>query len=297
VLAAGGRELIDFGMRRAHGAEAAVLAARACYLAGFTGTATVEAGRRFGIPLFGTMAHSFVQAHEHEADAFAGYARCHPDRITLLIDTYDVEAAARATVELAARGVAIGAVRIDSGDLAELARRVRTILDAGGCAATHILASGNLDEHAVWQLLATGAPIDAFGIGTRLDTSADAPFLDCAYKLEEYAGRPRRKRSPGKATWPGRKQVYRRHAANGEIDADLVALEGEPAAGMPLLECVMRGGRRLAPPEPHAKLRERAQRELATRPAAARRLVAPRPIKVEISARIRTLAAELDRRP
>lgn len=295
VLAAGGRALIDFGMRRAHGAEAACLAARAAAIAGFAGTATVAAGRRFGLPLFGTMAHSFVQAHDAERDAFAGFARCHPDGTTLLIDTYDMLAATHEVVALVRSGARVGAVRIDSGDLLEGSRAVRAILDAGGCAAVRILASGNLDELEIARLCAAGAPIDAFGVGTRLDTSADAPYLDCAYKLEEYAGRPRRKRSWGKATWPGRKQVFRRFGADGRIAADVVALEHERPPGEPLLECVMRGGRRLRAAEPVAALAARAARSLATLPEASRSLVAPVPLVAEISAGVRALAAEVDR--
>jgi len=295
VLAAGGRALIDFGMRRAHGAEAACLAARAAAIAGFAGTATVAAGRRFGVPLYGTMAHSFVQAHDLERDAFAGFARCHPDGTTLLIDTYDTPAAAREVVALVAGGARVGAVRIDSGDLLEGARAVRAILDQGGCGAVRILASGNLDELEIARLCAAGAPIDAFGVGTRLDTSADAPYLDCAYKLEEYAGRPRRKRSWGKATWPGRKQVFRRCGADGRVLADVVALESERPPGEPLLECVMRDGRRLAPSPPVAALAARAARSLASLPEACRTLSAPQPLVAEISAGIRALAADVDR--
>ncbi len=295
VLAAGGRALIDFGMRRAHGAEAACLAARAAAIAGFAGTATVEAGRRFGLPLFGTMAHSFVQAHDVERDAFAGFARCHPDGTTLLIDTYDTLAAAREVVDLVRSGAHIGAVRIDSGDLLEGARAVRAILDAGDCGAVRILASGNLDELEIARLCGAGAPIDAFGVGTRLDTSADAPYLDCAYKLEEYAGRPRRKRSWGKATWPGRKQVYRSFRADGRIESDVVALESERPPGEPLLECVMRGGRRLRPREPVAALAARAARSFATLPDASRSLAAPAPLVAAISAGVRALADEVDR--
>jgi nicotinate phosphoribosyltransferase len=295
VLAAGGRALIDFGMRRAHGAEAACLAARAAAIAGFAGTATVAAGRRFGLPLYGTMAHSFVQAHDLERDAFAGFARCQPDPTTLLIDTYDTLAAAREVVALVRAGTRVGAVRIDSGDLLESARAVRAILDAGGCGAVQILASGNLDEFEIARLDAAAAPIDAFGVGTRLDTSADAPYLDCAYKLEEYAGRPRRKRSWGKATWPGRKQVYRSYDAGGRIVADVVALADERPAGEPLLECVMKHGRRLTAPEPVAALVARAARSLASLPAASRSLAAPVPLVAAISAGVCALAATGDR--
>lgn len=294
VLAAQGRTLIDFGMRRAAGAEAACLAARAAVVAGFAGTATVEAGRRYGLELYGTMAHSFVQAHDTERAAFAGFAGCQPDNTTLLIDTYDTRAAAREVVSLRRSGLRVGAVRIDSGDLAALSRAVRTILDDGGCTDVKILVSGTLDEYQVERLVAVGAPIDTFAIGTRLGTSADAPALDCAYKLEEYGGKPRRKRSWGKETWPGRKQVYRTHDSSGRIAVDTVALESEGAPGSPLLELMMRGGRRTRRPEPLAIARERAARSLATLPAAARRLTDPVPVMATISPGIRALAAQVD---
>jgi nicotinate phosphoribosyltransferase len=294
VLAARGRPLIDFGMRRAHGAEAACLAARGAAVAGFAGTATVEAGRRYGLPLFGTMAHSFVQAHESERLAFEGFARCHPNHTTLLIDTYDARAAAQEVVALKRDGASVGAVRIDSGDLALLSREVRAILDAGGCTDVQILASGMLDEYEVERLVAGGAPIDSFAIGTRLGTSADAPSIDCAYKLEEYGGRPRRKRAWGKETWPGRKQVYRTFDAAGRIDRDVVALESEAPAGVPLLELMMRDGRRCQAAEPITALRHRSARSLASLPPAAARLVEPVPVVATISAGIRALAAQVD---
>jgi nicotinate phosphoribosyltransferase len=252
VLAAPGKLLVDFGLRRAHGAEAGLLAARAAYLAGFSGSATVLAGLRFGIPVFGTMAHSFVQAHDSEAEAFRVFARAQPGNVVLLIDTYDSEAAARKVValgrELAKEGIPIKGVRLDSGDLGEQARRVRRILDEGGLSSATIFASGDLDESVLRDLLAQGAPIDGFGVGTRLDTSADQPYLDCAYKLQEYAGKPRRKRSPGKATWPGRKQVWRRYDGQGRMCGDTITLEDEPQQGEALLVPVMCGGCRLAQP-------------------------------------------------
>ncbi len=231
VLAAPGKELVDFGLRRAHGAEAGLYAARAAFLAGFSATATVLAGRRFGIPLSGTMAHSFVQAHDREDEAFLRFAEANPDRAVFLVDTYDTEEAVRKlialTPRLEERGIRPAAIRLDSGDLGDHARRVRRLLDDGGLDDVSIFASGNLDEERLRQLVRTGAPIDGFGIGTSLDTSADAPYLDCVYKLEEYAGKPRRKRSEGKATWPGCKQVFRQVDRDGKIAADLVALEGE----------------------------------------------------------------------
>jgi nicotinate phosphoribosyltransferase len=294
VLAAGGRGLVDFGMRRAHGAEAAVLAARAAGIAGFDGTATVEAGRRFGLTLYGTMAHSFVQAHATEAEAFANYARCHPGRVTLLLDTYDTLQAAREVVRLVRSGVGVQGVRLDSGDLDALAREVRAILDAGGCRDVRILASGNLDERSIGVLVRDDAPIDSFGVGTRLDASVDAPTLDAVYKLEEYEGRPRRKRSASKQTWPGRKQLWRELGADGRIVRDTVTLEDERGSGAPLLRCVMRGGQRVQAREPIAVIAERAARELATLPDGARRLADAQPVVAEISAGIRALAAAAD---
>ncbi|MGZ8263808.1 MAG: nicotinate phosphoribosyltransferase, partial [Burkholderiales bacterium] len=207
VLAAPDKVLVDFGLRRAHGAEAGLLAARAVYLAGFAGTATVLAAPLFGIPVFGTMAHSFIQAHDDECDAFARFAEVYPKGATLLIDTYDTEQAAHKVVALATslaqRGIRIGGVRLDSGDLAALSRSVRAILDAGGLRAAKLFVSGNLDEERVDALFRSGAPIDGYGVGTSLVTSSDAPSLDAVYKLQEYAGKPRRKRSVSKATWPG----------------------------------------------------------------------------------------------
>src|SRR5687768_1130199 len=215
VLVARGKLLVDFGMRRAHGAEAALLAARASYLAGFSGTATVLAGAMYQIPLFGTVAHSYIQAHGDEATAFEYFARSHPDNVILLIDTYDTEVGATKVVALARKlsqdGIRVRGVRLDSGDLEVHARRVRQILTEGGLENATIFASGSLDEYRLHALLSSGAPIDGFGVGTALDVSSDAPSLDCAYKLQEYAGRARRKRSEGKATWPGRKQVYRKY--------------------------------------------------------------------------------------
>jgi nicotinate phosphoribosyltransferase len=280
-LAAPGKGLIDFGLRRAHGAEAGLLAARAAWLAGFDGSATALAAPRFGIPVFGTMAHSFVQAHASEAAAFAHFAAAFPENAVLLVDTYDTLEGARRAAATPGR---LKGVRLDSGDLDALSREVRAILDAAGHRGAIIFASGNLDEERVAALVAAGAPIDSFGIGTSLTTSADAPFLDAVYKLEEYAGVPRRKRSTGKATWPGRKQVWRQKDAAGRFARDVVTVEGDAQAGEPLLAPAMRAGRRLARPG-LAEARERCRADLA-------RLPAPR---VEISAALRRLADEVDR--
>jgi len=300
VLMAPNKLLVDFGLRRAHGAESGLLAARASYLAGFSGTSTVLAGQQFGIPLYGTMAHSFIQAHDDEALAFEHFAHAQPDNVVLLIDTWDTEAAAHKVVALAPRlataGIRIKGVRIDSGDLAEHARRVRAILDAGGLNHVIIFASGDLDEFALRDMLAAGVPVDGFGVGTRLDTSSDMPFLDCAYKLQEYAGKARRKRSEGKATWPGRKQVYRHHDADGRMAGDVVTLESDPQPGEPLLIPVMQGGRLLAPPPALTEVRRHAAENLARLPEPLRRLDAF-DYRVEIAPALHRLAAEVDRSP
>jgi nicotinate phosphoribosyltransferase len=299
VPAAPGKGLIDFGMRRAHGAEAGVLAARAAYLAGFAGSATVQAGLLYGIPVYGTMAHSYVQAHDDEADAFERFARAQPDNVVLLLDTYDTEAAAEKVVALAPRlrerGITVKGVRLDSGDVADLAHKVRRILDAGGLRHVRIMASGNLDEEAVRTLVSSGAPVDDFALGTRLDTSADAPYLDCAYKLQEYAGRARRKRSTGKATWPGRKQVYRRIGPDGRMAGDVLTLEYAPQGGEPLLRPVMRAGRRLSPSTPLSVIRRHAATELARLPEPLRQLRVEPPDPVAIAQALHDMAAMVDR--
>jgi len=300
VLAAPGRLLVDFGLRRAHGAEAGLLSARASYIAGFSGTATVEAGRQFGVPIYGTMAHSYVQAHGDEQSAFECFVRAHPENAVLLIDTYDTERAAHKVVDLArklaADGLAVKGVRIDSGDLGQHAERVRAILDAAGLTGVTIFASGNLDERRVQELVLRQAPIDGFGIGTRMNTSADAPFLDCAYKLEEYEGRPRRKRSEGKATWPGCKQVFRRCAPDGRLAGDVLTLATETLPGTPLLVPVVRAGRRVAPPPTLAAVRELCRAEVARLPDRLRSLDDAEPYAVEIASTLRNLAAEIDAR-
>ena len=299
VLAAPGKLLVDFGLRRAHGAEAGLMAARASYLAGFDGTATLLAGKLWDIPLYGTMAHSFIQAHDDEAQAFEDFARARPDRLVLLLDTYDTEAAARKLVALApqlrAAGIRVSGVRLDSGDLAALALGVRRILDDGGLEEVTIFASGGLDEDDLLAFARQGAPIDGYGMGTSLVTSSDAPALDCAYKLEEYAGTARRKHSAGKATWPGRKQVWRAYGADGGMTGDVISVEGDPQAGEPLLQPVMRAGRRIAPAPSLAEIRAHAARELERLPAPLRRLE-PGAYRVQVAEALTDLAEAVDRR-
>jgi nicotinate phosphoribosyltransferase len=298
VLAAPGKTLIDFGLRRAHGAEAGLLAARASYLVGFAGSATTLAMPRFGVPIFGTMAHSFIQAHDDEVQAWLNFARARPEHTTLLIDTYDTERGAARVVALAPRlaelGIKIRGVRLDSGDLAEHARKVRRILDEGGLREVAIFASGGLDETVLQRHVAAGVPIDGYGIGTSLTTSEDAPALDCAYKLQEYDGKPKRKRSEGKATWPGRKQVFRRYAEDGAMAGDVLGLEDEAAAGEVLILPVMRRGVRLALPSLDDACRL-ARAQLERLPAHLMRLDTEPAYPVEVSARLVALARELDR--
>ena len=300
VLAAPGKLLVDFGLRRAHGAEAGLFAARASYIAGFAGTATMLGSKLFGIPTYGTMAHSFVQAFDSEKAAFEAFARSRPDNLILLVDTYDTEEAARKIVALAPRlegaGIAVRGVRLDSGDLISLSKSVRHILDAGGLNEATIFASGGLDEDQLAAMAQQQAPIDGFGIGTSLTTSFDAPALDCAYKLQEYAGLARRKLSAGKATWPGRKQVWRHYGREGRMCQDVLSLEGDEQAGEPLIELAMTGGRRLPHQPTLAAIRARAARGLAQLPEPLRRLEPAASYPVEVAEALKRLAAEVDRR-
>ena len=301
VIAARGRQLIDFGMRRAHEADAAVFAARAAYLTGFDATATVEAGRRFGIPLSGTLAHSFIEAYDREEQALRSFVLSAPEPTTLLIDTYDSARALQRVIALARELTQSGsehrirAIRIDSGDLAAQARMARSALDAHDCRDIRIVLSGSLDEQVIERLVTSNVPVDAFGVGTALGVSADAPALDMAYKLQEYAGKPRRKRSPGKATWPGVKQVFRERAASGEYLCDRVARADERPGGEPLLIEVMRNGRRSVPSPALPALREHCSNEMRALPAQLRELspaVAPYP--VSISDTLQAMAAGID---
>ncbi len=250
VLSAPDKMLVDFGLRRTHSTEAGSFAARASFIAGFTGTATVKAALDFGIPVFGTMAHSFIQAHESENDAFKKFAHSHPENIILLLDTYEIKRATEKVVKLARElqkeNITIKGVRLDSGNLCENAKAVRNILDSGGFPFIRIIVSGDLDEYALEKLISDGAPVDGFGIGTKLTTSADSPFLECVYKIQEYAGRPTKKFSIGKNTHPGVKQVYRIYDEEGYIKEDKVCLDGEESAGFPLLNPLVRNGIRVA---------------------------------------------------
>jgi nicotinate phosphoribosyltransferase len=297
ILAAPGKLLVDFGLRRAHGAEAGLLAARASY---FAGTATMLAEKLYGIPTFGTMAHSFIQAHDRESEAFEAFAKSRPQNLTILIDTYDTEAAAKKVVALAPRlqadGIKIQGVRLDSGDLTALSKGVRNILDQGGLKDVRILASGGLDEDNIGEMLRAGAPIDAFGVGTSLTTSSDVPALDCAYKLQEYAGLPRRKHSSGKATWPGRKQVWRQYGPDGRMAGDVISVETDRQPGQPLIEMMMQGGRRIRPSPPLSEIRDRAACSLEQLPEPLRCLETGFSYPVKIADALIELSKQVDRR-
>jgi nicotinate phosphoribosyltransferase len=300
VLDAPGKQLVDFGLRRAHGAEAGLLAARASYIAGFTGTATVLAAKLFDIPVFGTMAHSYIQAHDSETVAFERFAHTRPEGLVFLIDTYDTEAAARKVVALAPRlkaaGISVSGVRLDSGDLIALSKSVRRILDEGGLADVTIFASGGLDEDQLMAMAKANAPIDGFGIGTSLTTSSDAPALDCAYKLQEYAGLPRRKRASGKATLPGRKQVWRRYGPDGRMAGDTLSVENDDQDGNALIHRVMQAGKRVSPAPTLDEIRKHAARELQRLPASLRELEPSTTYPVQVGETLVDIAAEFDRR-
>ncbi len=292
VIAARGRPIAEFGLRRSHGTDAGLKAARCAWLAGCDLTSNVLAGRIWNLPLTGTMAHSFVTAFPDELEAFRAYARAFPDGSILLIDSYDtVEGARKAALvagELAGAGHRLAGVRLDSGDLLALSRDVRRVLDQAGFPGVRILASGGLDEHDVARLLDAGAPIDGFGVGTRMNVSADAPSLDLVYKLVRYGGRDVLKLSEGKETWIGEKQLFRSGGDDGRFAGDLLALADEPAAeGEPLLEPVMRQGRPLRPHPPLRTLRERCAAQLAALPEGVRRLERPEPYPVTPSAGLR----------
>ncbi len=287
ATACGDRQFVDFSARRDHGADAGLGAARASYVGGAAGTSLVLAGRLSGLTLSGTMAHSYVMRFADELDAFRSFARSFPHDAVLLIDTFDTEEGARRAVKIAheldPEGVRLRGVRLDSGNVDVLARSVRRILDDGGLPDVSIFVSGDLDEYRIAELVAADAPIDAFGVGTQLGTSGDAPNLGVVYKLVEDIGGPKMKLSTGKVTLPGRKQVFR-VAADGCSDHDVIALADEHVPeGHPLLVHVMADGRRTGPPEPLDTLRDRAHAAVATLPERLRTLEpvdAPYPVRL-----------------
>ena len=298
VRAAAGRPVFEFGARRAHGAEAGALAGRAAFIGGCSGTSDVEAGQAFGLPLSGTMAHSWVMSHDSETEAFIRFCDLYGDQTVLLIDTYNSE---RAVDRIAAAGLAPFGVRIDSGDLLAESRAIRARLDAAGLGATRIFASGDLDERRIAELVEHRAPIDVFGVGTALSTASDAPALSGVYKLVEVerAGRmqPVLKVSPGKGTYPGVKQVWRVMDGGG-VAHDVLAGDHEPAPrhGRALLSQVMRRGRRLRPAPTMQQIRDSALRAVEALPAAVLRLDDPADYRVVVSDGLVQLTEDLQQR-
>jgi nicotinate phosphoribosyltransferase len=296
VKAACARPVVDFGMRRMHGTDAALQGARAFFVGGVAGTSNVLAAKTYGIPAVGTMAHSYIQAHESELEAFRSFTALYPDTI-LLVDTYDTLKGLDRVIALARElgpEFRVRGIRLDSGDLGALAKAARARLDAAGLERLEIFASGNLDEDRVAALVESGAPIDAFGVGTRMGVSEDAPDLDLVYKLVEYAGRGRLKTSPRKELLPGRKQVFRVEKGGVAIH-DVLARAEERLPGHALLESVMADGRRLpAGRRTAAQARAHAAAEISRLPGRVRALEpAEPPYSVEISGALRAYAAEV----
>jgi len=302
---AAGRRLVEFGLRRGQGADATLIAARSSYMAGFNGTSNLLAGKRYGMPVFGTMSHSFIMAHESERQAFENFARTFPKLNTILVDTYDTAQGVRNVAELAERlakeDIKIQAVRLDSGDLYQLGRQARAILDQHGQTDVAIFASGNLDEYRIAELIRAGAPIDAFGVGTALTVSDDAPSADYTYKLADYLGRPRLKTSAGKTTVPARKQVFRGIDASGHYSQDLVGLMDETPSSVgrefkpvvakiiPTLQTVFENGQRANAHTTLDESRDHFMTEFAMLGARQRSLTSPAVYPVRLTAALNAM--------
>lgn len=285
--AAAGRPLVDFALRRTHGTDAGMKVARASYLAGFAGTSNLLAGSRYQIPVFGTMAHSFVSCFEREIDAFRAYVASFPNHSTLLIDTYDTVEGARNAVEvareMASRGQKLLGVRIDSGDLAAQARAVRKVFDDANLPELKIVGSSGLDEFELAELTRSKTPFDSYGIGTKLGMSADAPWADMSYKLVEYERRPLLKLSPGKTSWPGKKQVFRLRDGEEKFVRDVIGLREENLAGERLLKEVLRDGKMLHRYPSLMECRNLFAEEFAAIPEEVKRIRDPSPYPVAFS--------------
>lgn len=296
VHAAHGRLIVDFGARRAHGIDAADYLARASYLVGFAGSSNLRACARFGIPAFGTMAHSFVTTFEDEREAFMAYARSFPDTSTFLVDTYETTEGLRNAVQVVLRmkqeGHSLVAVRLDSGDIGAQSIEARRLLDDSGLDDVQVFASGGLDELEIEKLLREGARIDGFGVGTKVGVSADAPWTDCTYKLVEYAGRPLMKFSVGKESLAGPKQVFRSYGPDGSYEHDTISLSTESPAQervRPLLNVLMRSGKLTSSPPTLADSRQHFVREFARLPDRYKTLRLPETYRIEVSDELRDL--------
>ena len=302
VSVAKDKPIIEFGLRREHGTDAGMKVARCSYIAGCTGTSNVLAGMKYGIPVFGTMAHSFVMSFKKEIDSFRAFTKTFPDRSTLLIDTFDnfrgAEKAAKVAKELEKRGFKLGGVRLDSGDLAKISKKIRELLDQNGLNYVKIFASGDLDEYKIEELLNKGARIDAFGVGTRMGTSEDRPYVDVIYKLCEKTDEngqfsPIMKLSEGKATLPGRKQVFRVKDKKGNFAKDVIALEKEKIGGEPLLVKVVEKGKILYDLPSLEDIRKKALENLAKIPPKYKRLRGAPCYPVHLSPRLKRLTKDL----
>lgn len=302
VHAAAGRSVVDFAARRTQGTDAAMKVARTGYLAGYQATSNVKAGAVYGIPVVGTMAHSFIMAFDSEIEAFRAYTHAFPDYATLLVDTYDTLRGVRNAIEvgreLESEGHVLRGVRIDSGDLVHLGREARRILDEEGFKDVGVFASGGLDEYEVDRLVRDGTPFEGYGVGTKAGTSADAPYLDSAYKLVEYAGRPVLKLSSKKQSLAGCKQVYRTYTRDGSYEKDTIALISEDPPShnaRPLLEDVMTEGARINDSPALNDLREEHAREFTHVPSRYKALQSAPRYPVEVSPRLKDLQREVVR--
>jgi nicotinate phosphoribosyltransferase len=299
VRAARGRGVVDFSLRRAQGADAGMAVARAGYIAGLAATSNVLAGKTMGVPTSGTMAHSFVTSFQDEMDAFRAFAKSFGDRTVLLIDTYDTmtgaEKAVRVAKEMTRTGKRLRGVRLDSGDMVALSRQVRDLFDAEGLEEVEIFASGGFDEFKIDRYVRDGAELDAFGVGTKMGVSADAPFTDIAYKLVQFDGRPVLKLSSGKKTLVAPKQVFRKQK-DGLLAGDTIAMRGEMVEGDPLLETAMDCGRRKRAPEPLKAIRARFEEEFAKLPLKFKSIQAPATYAIEISDRLSRLQEKVKHR-
>ena len=302
VNAAKGKAVIEFGLRRVHGVDAGIKVARSSYIAGCQGTSNVLAGLVYGIPVFGTMAHSFVMSYENEIDAFRAFAKTFPANSTLLIDTYDniagAEKAAIIAKELEEQGFRLSGVRLDSGDLAEISKKVRKLLDQKSLHYVRIFASGDLDEFKIADLLKKGAKIDAFGVGTKLGTSADKPYVDVIYKLCETMSAdggfaPIMKLSEGKGTLPGRKQVYRFKDEKGNFKKDMIALSDEKQSGEPLMVKVMEKGELVYDFPSLSEIRATAAENVARLPEKYQKVTGAPEYPVELSQDLKKLIRKL----
>ncbi len=299
VQAAGGKSLVDFSLRRTHGADAGIQVARACYITGFSSTSNVLAGKLYGIPISGTMAHSYILSFDEEIEAFRAYFKSFPENTVLLIDTYDTiegaRKAAQAAKEMADRGYKLKGVRLDSGDMAELSQGVRKILNDAGLDDVPIFASGGFDEFRIAESLERGAQIDAFGVGTRIGVSADAPYTNMAYKLVEYNNTPVLKLSSGKQNIPSSKQIFRTHLG-GQFKKDIIGLRDENLEGEKILAKVMENGKRLGPVEPLQEIRQRFANEFGSLNDSIKTIRHPKAYPVDLSPKLKNLQEQVIRK-